>query len=210
MNKLISPKIVSVTFGILVLLFVVGFYIFAWQEPSEAPPGGNVPAPLNTGPIGQSKEGGLILNTGDAENGLIIDKGKLCLGTDCISSWSQAGTGVVTTYRMSAVSTATAEVKTYDCPEGTEAVQTYCKSAPYRCDNNILAEGCSCSVSGRTATLTAYVLRSVNPCECVAPCCPAVGAVNNCSVAGLSCGGACTPSSCEMEFQCGIKTEVGL
>jgi len=43
-----------------------------------------VPAPLNVGNIGQSKEGGLILGTNcieDCTNGLIIDKGKVGIGT---------------------------------------------------------------------------------------------------------------------------------
>ena len=91
MNKIISPKIIALTFGILVVSFAVAFYVIAWQEPSQAPPGGNVPAPLNVGPTGQSKSGGLILNTGGAEYGLIIDKGKVCIGTDCRDKWPAAG-----------------------------------------------------------------------------------------------------------------------
>lgn len=95
MDKLISPKITALTFGILIISFLAAFYVVAWQEPSQAPPGGNVPTPLNIGNVGQSKVGGLILNTGGAPNGLIIDKGNLCLGTDCRSAWpaaSKAGT----------------------------------------------------------------------------------------------------------------------
>lgn len=62
MNKLISPKTTALTFGILVICFVVAFYVVAWQEPTEVPPGGNVPAPLNVGSDGQTKEGGLTIN----------------------------------------------------------------------------------------------------------------------------------------------------
>ncbi|MFH1777000.1 MAG: hypothetical protein ABH952_05515 [Candidatus Omnitrophota bacterium] len=86
-----SPKLISFTFGILVLTFLVSFYVIAWTEPGQSPPQGNVAAPLNTGNVGQSKEGGLILNTGGAEKGLIIDKGKVCIGTDCIDKWPSAG-----------------------------------------------------------------------------------------------------------------------
>ncbi len=91
MNKTISPKITALTFGVLVICFAIAFYVVAWQEPSQVPPGGNVPTPLNVGPTGQSKSGGLILNTGGAVNGLIIDKGNLCLGSDCRSSWPGGG-----------------------------------------------------------------------------------------------------------------------
>lgn len=87
MNKTISPKIVALTFGILTISFLAAFYVIAWQEPSQAPPGGNVATPLNTSNIGQSKAGGLILNTGGATNGLVIDKGNLCIGTDCRNTW---------------------------------------------------------------------------------------------------------------------------
>ena len=59
MKKQISPKFISISFGILVLLFAIGFYVFAWTEPSQAPPNGNVAAPINVGPIYQAKTGGL-------------------------------------------------------------------------------------------------------------------------------------------------------
>ena len=96
MNKAISPKIVALTFGVSVICFAVAFYVIAWQEPTQAPPGGNVPTPINVGPTGQSKVGGLILNTGDAThdpapNGLVVEKGNLCLGTDCRDSWPTVG-----------------------------------------------------------------------------------------------------------------------
>ena len=79
----ISQKIVSIVFSILVICFGIGFYVFAWTEPLAPPPGGNVPPPLNVGSIGQTKLGGLILNTSalPAENGLIVAQGKVGIGT---------------------------------------------------------------------------------------------------------------------------------
>ena len=74
MPKRISPKLISISFGVLILTVFLGFYIFAWTEPSQAPPGGNILAPLNVGPLGQVKEGGLILNTGGAPVGLIVNQ----------------------------------------------------------------------------------------------------------------------------------------
>jgi len=81
MNKQVSYKIVSLTFGILVLCFAVGFYVVAWTPPTAPPPGNNVDSPLNVGPNAQYKSGGLILNTGGADNGLIVDKGNVGIGT---------------------------------------------------------------------------------------------------------------------------------
>jgi len=78
-KKEVSPKIVALTFAILTVAFLAAFYVVAWQEPMQAPPEGNVPAPLNVGNVGQSKEGGLILNTGGALIGLIVDKGQTIL-----------------------------------------------------------------------------------------------------------------------------------
>ena len=60
MNKKISPKIISLTFGVLVVCFAIGFYAVAvWTEPGTTPPGSNVDAPVNVGIISQTKSGGL-------------------------------------------------------------------------------------------------------------------------------------------------------
>ena len=74
-------KLVSILPQIMTSLFLVGFVAFAWQEPSATPPGGNVFSPINVGNIGQTKQGGLILNTGGAPNALIINQGKVGIGT---------------------------------------------------------------------------------------------------------------------------------
>ena len=78
MNK--NPKIISIILSSLLLCLVIVFYIFAqgWQEPPAPPPGGNVPSPLNTGPVGQAKKGGLIINWlgGEESTGLLV-KGRV-------------------------------------------------------------------------------------------------------------------------------------
>ncbi len=111
MSTQISSKITVLTFGILVISFLAAFYVVAWQEPSSAPPNGNVSVPLNTSNTGQSKAGGLILNTGGAVNGLVVDKGNLCLGTDCRSTWPVGGNVLV--------------VNGSSCPSGYSAVMYY-------------------------------------------------------------------------------------
>lgn len=66
----LSSKTIPLSFGILVFLFVVGFYIFAaWTEPSQPPPGcpegdPGCDAPLNIGPSDQKKKGNLDIGGG--------------------------------------------------------------------------------------------------------------------------------------------------
>ena len=83
MKNMVKPnyKLISLVIGLMAISFLTIFYAFAWQEPAQSPPAGNVPAPLNVGPEGQAKEGGLILNTGGADIGLIVDKGNVGIGT---------------------------------------------------------------------------------------------------------------------------------
>ena len=59
MDRIISPKIAAITFGILIVCFGIAFYIVAWQEPTATPPGGNVATPINTGSVAQSKSGSI-------------------------------------------------------------------------------------------------------------------------------------------------------
>ena len=62
MNKTNSPKVIALTFGVLIISFAIAFYVIAWQEPSQAPPGGNVATPINVGSTGQIKTGNLVVN----------------------------------------------------------------------------------------------------------------------------------------------------
>lgn len=75
-----KTKSIALILGVLAMSFLVGYLVLAWTEPTTTPPGGNVPAPLNVGNVGQSKVGGLILNTGGAPIGLIVDKGNVGIG----------------------------------------------------------------------------------------------------------------------------------
>ena len=55
--------------------------VFGFTEPAQLPAGGNVLPPLDTSATGQAKAGGLILNTGGAPVGFIVDKGSVGIGT---------------------------------------------------------------------------------------------------------------------------------
>ena len=55
--------------------------VFGFTEPAQLPGGGNVLPPLDTSATGQAKAGGLIINTGGASVGFIVDKGSVGIGT---------------------------------------------------------------------------------------------------------------------------------
>ncbi len=72
--------------GIAFSVFFISFVVFAWTSPPGAPP--TCPSeepgcetPLHTGTAGQSKTGGLLLNTGGASTGLIVEHGNVGIGT---------------------------------------------------------------------------------------------------------------------------------
>lgn len=65
--------------GIL-LSFAIGLnYLNAWTAPTQAPPDGNVSAPLNTGTTVQTKSGGLQMSSLDVfgSNGVSVSGGQL-------------------------------------------------------------------------------------------------------------------------------------
>jgi len=62
MKNNISPRAIALTFGVLVVCFAAGFYIFAWTGPTAAPPNNNTSVPINTGTENQTKQGGLKIS----------------------------------------------------------------------------------------------------------------------------------------------------
>ena len=63
------------------MLFSIGIQAFAFTQPSSSPPNNDAYAPLNTSGTAQAKTGGLLLNTGGATNGLIVQSGNVGIGT---------------------------------------------------------------------------------------------------------------------------------
>ncbi len=65
-----------------VLLFSAGLQTFAaFTEPVTSTSDAGAFAPITTVSAGQAKEGGLVLNTGGAANGLIVQDGNVGIGT---------------------------------------------------------------------------------------------------------------------------------
>lgn len=93
MKKNIPSKILILVSVVFLICFFAAFYAIAWNEPADSPPQGNVSVPLNTSSSAQAKSGGLILNTGGAEDALRLMDGNLCFGEgdDCRDTWEGSG-----------------------------------------------------------------------------------------------------------------------
>ncbi len=61
-------------------------YAFAWTGPTQAPPSGNTPAPINVSATSQIKSGDLWARAIGSDNGY-------CIGSSCITAWP-SGSGV--------------------------------------------------------------------------------------------------------------------
>jgi hypothetical protein len=77
-------KTIALAVGVLATVFLIGYFVFAWTEPTQPPPGGNVPAPINVGNDTQYKSGALgiggLFQT-DGETHLAITDGDVGIGT---------------------------------------------------------------------------------------------------------------------------------
>jgi hypothetical protein len=74
-----KAKLLQSLLIVIIATLLVGVVIYAWTEPSQSPPGGNVPAPLNVGPDTQNKTGGLTIG-GNVGIGTTYPSQKLDLG----------------------------------------------------------------------------------------------------------------------------------
>lgn len=68
------------------LVTAVSLAVFAWTDPTQSPPNGNVATPINVGSTAQVKSGNLWAASMGTDNGF-------CIGASCITSWNQAGGG---------------------------------------------------------------------------------------------------------------------
>ncbi|MCX6752658.1 MAG: hypothetical protein NTZ87_04155 [Candidatus Nomurabacteria bacterium] len=78
-----NNKILNIT-KIIILGLIIGFganYIFATWTPAPANQSTNADTPLNVGSTGQTKAGGLVLNTNGAVAGLVVQAGKIMVNS---------------------------------------------------------------------------------------------------------------------------------
>lgn len=210
------PKTIALSLGVLCLSLVIGIIVFAWQEPTLAPPGGNVATPLNTSNVGQSKAGGLILNTGGAEKGLIIDKGKICLGSDCRGSWIEVA-GSQITFKMTASSYVDAQgvyrskTVSYTCPINASVGLINCKQIIDTSCPGYPLNYCKCDLNGSNVSVTQYVIKSwrdwyQSSCDTTSKQLDSSCTIGRFGGSDYSC--FAPGSSCEILFQCGLVQDV--
>ncbi len=95
MNSFSKSTILGLAFGI----FLAGYAVFAFTPPTAGPPNGNVPTPINTGPVAQVKSGGLWVGSLGVDGGATIGGSltasgqSVCLanGTNCPPGGVPAG-----------------------------------------------------------------------------------------------------------------------
>ena len=80
MKSFSLPTILGVTLGIL----IAGYAVFAYTPPTETPPGGNTPAPVNVGSGAQVKAGELWVESLGTTGGIDIGGQINATGNICI------------------------------------------------------------------------------------------------------------------------------
>jgi hypothetical protein len=93
---------------VLTAIILVSGVVYAWSEPTSAPPTGNADAPINTGANGQTK-------SGDFTSGGKITANQFCLGGVCISAWPS---GTTTTTNTNTTTTSNTPPTTTSPPPG--------------------------------------------------------------------------------------------
>jgi hypothetical protein len=91
-NKRLNGKIAVFLTALIsgILILGVGYYAFAWTNPTQNPPGGNVPAPVNIGSDSQTKSGSFFSSA--TLGGVTVNAtSSLCIAGDCKTAWSQVG-----------------------------------------------------------------------------------------------------------------------
>lgn len=88
--------------GVVMIGLVLGLtlqFVRAWTEPAQSPPGGNLGAPVNTGPVAQLKNGvlgvlGLMVYNDFNSNGINVT-GKVLTAQDAYgaAAWAAGGGG---------------------------------------------------------------------------------------------------------------------
>jgi len=61
--NMFNARGISLILSVFVMSFFVGYFVLSWTEPAQAPPDGNVDAPITKGSSFDTKTGGILLNS---------------------------------------------------------------------------------------------------------------------------------------------------
>jgi len=87
-KRLFMKKLFARTFVVALGIIAAGAVV-AWTGPTGTAPDNNAPAPINTTGTTQTKTG--ILSSGDSFVAPNMTANQFCIGTSCVTSWTQAG-----------------------------------------------------------------------------------------------------------------------
>jgi len=92
-----KERYITVISFICIFIFFAAFFVFAWQEPTANPPGGNVYAPINTGPSDQFKSGrfGTYTSGIDPNYGFTVGSGGIKVTGDSYYEGNITATGQI-------------------------------------------------------------------------------------------------------------------
>ena len=74
-------KIIPLSIGVIILSLIIGYVVWAWREPTGAPPTINVDAPINVGTTTQNKTGALGIGGVFQANNLAVFNNNVGIGT---------------------------------------------------------------------------------------------------------------------------------
>ena len=92
-----KERYITIISFICIFIFFAAFFVFAWQEPTSNPPGGNVYAPINTGPSDQFKSGrfGAYTSGIDPNYGFTVGSGGIKVTGDSYYEGNITATGQI-------------------------------------------------------------------------------------------------------------------
>jgi len=183
------------------LLIVIGFYAFGYNPPTQNPPFGNLPAPINAGPDPQTKAGNLTIQGNLTTGGFTMSAGAgankvLTTNASGVATWQEAAggwDGVLPSYTTSQRNALSLVDGLIVFNTSDNAVQIYV-SGIWRNVGGKLSSGVLCSLDGDCDST--HCIDGV----CCATTCE--GNCNRCNVAGSE--GTCTDTNLDCTGNCDI------
>jgi len=108
-------KFLGLTLGIALSIFAISLAVYAWTAPTAAPPGDNVPAPINVGTTTQTKAGALGVGgvfTANTAVHLAVGGGNVGIGTTAPGARLTVSTSVVNEPGIMLIDDGGARIKT--------------------------------------------------------------------------------------------------
>jgi len=209
----------STILGLAFGIFLAGYAVFAFNPPTQAPPAGNVPAPINTGTSDQTKTGGLLnvfglwVNQSLGVSGGATFGGALNLqGNRITNVGSPSGAGDVATKGFVDNQTSGLQKKVSgSCPTG-QGVRSIGSDGSVTCENVGLIKSCSSSITTTCGSCGGASYLTIIPKSEMNRACASYCSERGRSISAVKCdyyGGGETPSCYCTSFDFNTCTSSG-